>query len=230
MSGSVSSCETVQTYLSNTPQGPASSTPQGTLQQILYDLLDRTAFNLGIGWLKAHVGFQGNEMADVLAKYCSYALRVQDCHRPPPFLLSITFACNPVVHKIGGSQRKALYPRHQHTGMHKSTSFYWSTHYSWCSSFADEWVMGVKGVCGTAPQIDLADRHCPDCNKQHPLDLASCGEASPFLQRMADCWGPTLAPPGHTWLQGNRTCGELRNCAGTLVPTSLYRTLAPDRE
>ena len=226
--------QNVDAYLSNNPQGLASRTTQSTWQQILCDLIDRSAFNLGIGWLKAHVGFPGNEMADALAKYCSYALRVQDCHRQPPSHLSITIAGNPVVHKFSGSQRRALYPGHQRTCIRKPTRFDWSTHYFWFSSFADKWVMGFQGVAGAAPHFDLADRQCPDCNKQHPFDItlciAICEEFRALLLRMADSWNPTLAPPVHAWLQSNLTRGELLNFARTLVSTSLCETLAPDRE
>ena len=72
---------------------------------------------------------QGKEMADALAKYTSDALRVQLLHRPPPSLQSITFGCNPSARKLGGAQRKSLYPRHKHTGIHTKTSFDWSSHY-----------------------------------------------------------------------------------------------------
>ena len=153
---------------------------------------------------------------------------------PPATIPRLCYNGNPVVHKFRGSQRKAQHPTHQHTGFHRPTSFQWSTHYSWSSTFADEWVMGVKGMRGAAPHFNLADFQCPDCSKQHPLDLASCiafcEEFRPFLNRRADHCGPTLAPPAHAWLRGNRTRCELRNIASRLVPTSLYKTLAPDGE
>ena len=153
MSGSVFFCvdnsqvvQNVDSYLSGSPPLPPSSTTQGTWQVMVHNLLDDVTFNVRMGWLKPHVGFPGNKMADAPAKYTSYALRVQLHHRQPPSLDSITFAGNPSAHKRGGAHRKSLYPRHQHTRIHTKTSFDLSSHYSWFSSFADKWVMGVKEV------------------------------------------------------------------------------------
>ena len=93
--------------------------------------------------------------------------------------------------------------------------------------------MGVKGVKGAAPHFDLAARLCPDCNKQHPLDFTSCvafcDAFRPYFLQLADSWGPALSNTVHTWLLGNRTAGELRNFACTLVPMSLYAAMAPDK-
>ena len=105
-------------------------------------------------------------------------------------------------------------------------------HYSWFSSFADKWVMGVKGVYGASTFWNLSDRKCPDCDGQHPLDLASCvafcSASSTHRARMVDSWGPNAAPQIHSWIQGLRMKGELRNFAGTLIPVSLYDALTVD--
>ena len=50
------------------------------------------------------------------------------------------------------------------------------------------------------------------------------------LERLADAWGPNLSPRVHGWLAGNRSRGEVRNFARTLVPKSLFDVLAPDKE
>ena len=220
-------------YISGSSRPPPSTSTQGTWQVAVADLLDSVNLHSGIGCLKAHVGFQGNVMADALAKYTGYAVRVLHIHRQLPSLHSVTFGKSPVIHKFGGSQKMSLYPRHQHTGIHIKTSFDWSSSYSWFSAFADKWVMGVKGVKGAAPHFDLAERKCPDCGHQHPLDLTSCvafcDQFRPFLHQMADAWGPSIAPNVHSWLRGNRTKGEMRNFARTLVPLTLYSALAPDK-
>ena len=92
--------------------------------------------------------------------------------------------------------------------------------------------MGVKGVYGASPFWYLSDRKCPDCDGQHPLDLASCvafcSASSSHRARMVDSWGPNVAPQVQRWIQGLRTKGELRNFARTLIPVALYDALTVD--
>ena len=138
------------------------------------DLISSWRLHLGAGWLKSHVEFPGNGLADAFAKYSGYACIVTQCHLQHPTRHSVTFDGCPCIHKFSGSRRRQLYPRHDHTGIVPRFSFDWSRHYSWFSSFAYKWVMGVKGVYGASPFWDLSDRKCPDCEGQHPLDLALC--------------------------------------------------------
>ena len=222
----------VDWQLSKTEYPPPSASTQGTWQTIIHSLLSEMTFTVGAGWLKSHVGFQGNELADSFAKYTAHACRVHLYHRPPPQRHSVTFQHNPWCHKFSGAARRRLYPRHQHTAIITPLSFDWSSHYSWFSSFADKWVMGVKGVHGSVPYWEMPDRLCPQCNATHPLDLPSCvAFCAPFrqyLHQMADSWGYSLAPTVHSWLNDpQRTSGELRNFARTLIPHSLYNQMVP---
>ena len=52
---------------------------------------------------------------------------------------------------------------------------------------------------------------------------------SEFRCRLADSWGPNLSLVVHSWLADDRSKGELRNVARTLVPRSLYDALVPDK-
>ena len=124
----------VDSFMSGATLPSCSNFTQGTWNVAVSDLLEDVSFHLGIGWLKDHVGFAGNKTADALAEYTSYALRVQHCHRQPPSLHSITFGGNQVIHKMGGSERKDLYPRYQRTGIHIKTSFDWSSSYPYFSA------------------------------------------------------------------------------------------------
>ena len=206
---------------------------QGTWQCFVDDLIHSVRFNVGAGWLKSHVGFTGNEIADAFAKYTAYACRVLPSHLQPPRMHTVTFGGQPCIQKFGGAARKRLYPEHDHTGIAKSVSLDWSNNYSWFSSFADKWSLGVKAMAGSSPFWDLSDRQCPVCNRQHPLDLVSsiafCGDMSSFLERMAYSWGTALGPIAWQWVQGQRTKGELRNFARTLVPLSLYKLMTESR-
>ena len=95
--------------------------------------------------------------------------------------------------------------------------------------------MGVKGVKGAAPYCELRDRLCPHCGGVRPLNVASCvafcAPFRPYLHRMANAWGYSLSPSVHSWLNdAQRTKGELRHFARTLVPRSLYEQLVPHPE
>ena len=241
VSGSVFFCidnsqlvDSVDWCLSHTSFPPASTSTKGTWQHTICTLFRSVTFTIGAGWLKSHVGFQGNELADAFAKCASYACKVESGHLQYPAPHTVTFNGDPAITKFGGAHRRRLYPKHGHTGIHVRTSFDWSRHYSWFSSFTDKWVLGIKGVHGSPPFCDLADLMCPHRNDRHPMDLASCvalcSVFSQHRERMVDAWGPTPAPTVHTWINQPRTCGELRNFARTLVPSLLYSTIQEQQE
>ena len=76
----------VDHVVSNTPLPSGSSSTQGTWQTVLDGPINVMAFNIEAGWLKSHVGFTGNELADSFAKYTSYACIVATSYLPPPHL------------------------------------------------------------------------------------------------------------------------------------------------
>ena len=163
----------IDTKLAEAIHAPASSSIQGTWQRVVSDLIHSVTFNIGTRWLKSHVGFTGNELADAFAKYTVYACRVLPSHLHSPRMHTVTFDGQQSIQKFGGAARKRLYPEHDHTGIAKSVSFSWPNNYSRFSCLADKWSLGVKGMAGSSPFWDLSDRQCPVCTKQHPLDLVS---------------------------------------------------------
>ena len=50
----------VDWHRSTAPFPAASQSTQGTWQRVVQDLLWRCRFTVGAGWLKSHMGFQGN--------------------------------------------------------------------------------------------------------------------------------------------------------------------------
>ena len=233
MAGTSQLVSCIDTRLAEAIHALASSSTQGTWQRVVSDLIHSVTFNIGAGWLKSHVGVTDNELADAVAKYTVYACRVLPSHLQPPRMHTVTFDGQPSIQNFRGAARKRLYPEHDHTGIAKSVSFDWPNNYSWFSSFADKWSLGIKGMAGSSPFWDLSDRQCPVCTKQHPLDLISsvafCSDMSSFLERMAYSWGSVLAPIAWQWVQGQHTKGELRNFARTLVPLSLYKLMTESR-
>ena len=69
---------------SGTPLPPAPMSTQGTWQRVVDDLISSCGFHLGAGWLKSHVGFPGNELADSFAKYSASACIVTHFHLQHP--------------------------------------------------------------------------------------------------------------------------------------------------
>ena len=59
----------IDNRLAGEPHIPASSSTRGTWQCVVDDLIHAVRFDVGVGWLKPHVGFTGNEIADAFAKY-----------------------------------------------------------------------------------------------------------------------------------------------------------------
>ena len=220
--------------LFQSPIPPASASTQETWFHTVHGVIRSSSFTVGVGWLKSHVGFQGNQVVDGFAKYTSYACAVLEAHKQPPGLHTVTFHGNPHIHKLGGSQRRRLYPRHANTGISLPLSFDWARHHSWFSSFAAKWVLGVKGIHRAGPFWDVSDRQCPLCDTRHPLDVVSsvafCDDMKPFLHQLADSWGPNISPVVHQWLTGPRSRGELRTFARTLTPVSLFELLTASRE
>ena len=147
----------VDWHRSTTPFPQASQCTQGTWQRVVQDLLWRCRFTVGAGRLKSHVGFQGNELADVFAKYILHASTVTFRSPQYPRPHTVTLGDAPIIHKFSGAQRRRLYPKHDHTGISVALSFNWSRHYSWFSSFADKWVVGVRGLQGSSPYWDFSE-------------------------------------------------------------------------
>ena len=81
----------------STPFPHPSDCTQSTWQTVIHDLLRNTSFVVGAGWLKSHVGFPGNEVADGFAKYTAHSCTVAHSHRQPlslhSALLTSTHRC-----------------------------------------------------------------------------------------------------------------------------------------
>ena len=164
-----------------TPLPPPRSGTQETWQTVPKDLVQDIPLTAGAGWLKSHVGFHSNEIADGFAKYTSYAMALCSQHRQPPSQLSVTFHGNPCIHKQGGVIEQKLVERHDHTGIVATISFDCAGHYSWFSSLASKWSLGVKDIQGNHPFGGLSDQKCPACDEAHLLDVISTVAVCPAM-------------------------------------------------
>ena len=94
----------------------------GTWLVVLRDFLSLHPWNpmLRLVWVKAHVGFSGNELADGLAKWAAHA---SPPIVPPTFRRSLTHNGTVVVGRVPKSALKSLIPSHHHRDISVSASF-----------------------------------------------------------------------------------------------------------
>ena len=149
---------------------------------MIANLLVNSSFDVGAGWLKSHVGFHGNEIADSFAKYASYAMAVTDTHKQPTAPHTIKFHGNPSIAKFGGAARLRYFENHDHTGIGQRISFDWSRNYSWFSSFFPQngyWelkaykVVAPCGICPTG-SATTAVQHTPLTSFPRGLSAPKC--------------------------------------------------------
>ena len=122
--------------------GDAPSRPTmcaaGTWLVVLGDFLCLHPWSpmLRLVWVKAHVGFRGNELADGLAKWAAQAIPPST---PPTFRRSLTHNGTVVVGRAPKSALKSLVPSHEHRDILVSASFDWVRGTSWFGILPFKW-------------------------------------------------------------------------------------------
>ena len=116
--------------------------PAGTWLVVLRDFLLLHPWNpmLRLVWVKAHVGFRGNELADGLDKWADHDFPPIV---PPTFRRSLTHNGTVVVGRVPKSALRSLVPSHDHRDIWVSASFYWVKGTSWFGILPFKWVSGT---------------------------------------------------------------------------------------
>ena len=119
----------------------------GTWLVVLRDFLSLHPWDpmLRLVWVKAHVGFRGNELADGLAKWAAHAFPPTV---PPTFRRSLTHNGTVVVGRVPRSAIKSLVPSHDHRDISVSASFDWVRGTSWFGILPFKWVSGTLVLPG----------------------------------------------------------------------------------
>ena len=183
---------------------PPSTSNGRTRASILEDLQLYVHFSRTPYWIKEHVRFHGNHLANTLAKWCALSVAVAPLHLHPPPLADTRYKNKPVIGKRGNTHRKNLLPEHDHLNIHTKLSFDWVAHHSWSSSFATKWALGVQGVKDQPPFFDITSYQCNACCCYHLQDpasrLAFCDHTHSHCENVILSWDARLIPAYRTWL------------------------------
>ena len=174
----------------------------GTWLVVLRDFLRLHPWNpmLRLVWVKAHVGFRGNELADGLAKWAAHAFPPAT---PPTFRRSLTHNGTVVVGRAPKAALKSLIPSHEHRDISISASFDWVRGTSWFGILPFKWVSGTLVLSGYQFYTDVSDYHCHLCDSPHPRDplsqVALCSRFLSSQDSMIRAWPPPFTAMVRDW-------------------------------
>ena len=178
-----------------------------------------------IVWIKAHVGFMGNEYADRYASWASYLPLPPSINSPPATLFFNTL---PLIGKIPYKIYKNQIPQRAHTHIHMSTSYMSWAH---CGPFKDlpyKWQNGLIMVAGYQPFWSLKLVKCDLCGEEHAGDaqsyLAHCSHYSPQRELLHKTFPRDWQQTVRDWY-ATATAHSRRLYIRGLTPSGLYDAL-----
>ena len=174
--------------------------------------------------IRSHVGFAGNEWADLFARLAAYVAL------PPPPVIprfhlhqkNILISGKPHYHLF-----RHLIPKHAHPDLHHRSFDIWI-----CSSFFSRlsfsWPNGLVNLPNYEYFNQIDDRHCSLCDQVHPFDalscLAQCRHLSYARSLAFDAWPPPAQDTVKDWCH-SASRDDKRKFTRTLLPKSLVTRL-----
>ena len=139
-----------------------------------------------IEWLKAHVGFQGNEITDALAKWIYHNTATHPNLIPPPPKGCIASSGIPLTQKLSKKTIRQVLPHHTHTSLHVSSSFNWYSHSNKLDNLPFLWTSATLWIDGYLAHFDMHSYKCFHCSLHHPMDPLSMVSHCPGLWPIQD--------------------------------------------
>ena len=174
--------------------------------------------------IRSHVGFAGNEWADIFAKHAAY------CPFPPPPQMS-KFDLHQRSILIQGKPHFHLFrrkiSRHAHPDLHTRSFDLWR-YSSFFSRLSFSWPNGLVNIPTYEFFNTMDERWCSLCNLVHPFDalssLAQCAQLAPALDLAFQVWPLPAQGVVRDWFRHTGRDSK-RKFVRTLLPLTLTSVL-----
>ena len=195
-----------------------------TILRKIHSAVQRRTAPTHIAHIRSHVGFVGNEWADIFAKRGAY-LPLPPPTRPPPYTLM--YGSIPITGKPHFSIFRHLIPIHAHNHLHPNSFDLW-VYSSFFSKLSYSWPNGLVSLPQYEPFFTMDERNCSLCNGTHAMDplscLTYCSSLSGLRDLSFDVWHVDVRPAVKAWFLGADR-EDQRKFIRTLLPTSLIDSI-----
>ena len=215
-------------HLAQSSQVCISTHPQGSEIKVIKQMLHQLPpqIKLTFLWVKAHVGFAGNEVADAVAKWAVFFLPPPSMPPPPNGISRGPF---PVLGKLLTTHTRHKVPCHNHTSLHVPNSFDWLSKNFTKSKQNFKWVTNSYSMRHYAPHYDMHHYLCPECHKHHQMNPTSvisfCQNIDALRQQFVQAWPPSFKSLVNQWITDIAVPAGKTHFFRTLIPSSLLTYL-----
>ena len=211
-----------------------STHPQGSELKYLTAMLfsHPNCVSLTLSWVKAHVRFRDSQLLDPVGELAASFLPTSSM--PPPPQGSISRGSCPALGKITTASIRHVTPQHQHTTIHKPSSFNW-LHKTFTQSKKNfQWVTNSYCVSTYSHHYDLYIYICPHCFRPHPIDptsvIALCQASEDVREEFMKAWPLNTQKSVRHWFNTLATLSEKKkHFICTMLPSSLLQYLADQK-
>ena len=202
-----------------------STHPQGSEKKFLHMMISELPphIHLTFSWIKAHVGFRGNELAEAVPKCTAFCLPTP--HLPHPPNRCVSKDSFPVLGKITTASTRSILPQHPYHNIYKSSSFQRLGKTFNHSKENCKWVTNTCCVRTHRPHYDMFIYTCPHCSLPHPMNptsvVAICKSCTSVQSQFIAAWPHEVRHAVNQSFFDKATPGERTHFIHTTIPTLL---------